>query len=267
MHASRDIPQIARALHKAEQTRTPIPQLSKSMPDLTLTEAYAIQDQWVRMKCEAGCVIKGHKIGLTSRAMQKLLGINEPDYGVLLDTMFLEPGSAIARDRFISPKLEVELAFLLHSPLRGPGCTLFDVLRATEFIVPALEIIDSRINRVDPETGKGKTIIDNIADNAGNAALILGGSPVHPDKLDLRWAGAFLHLNGTIEETGLAAGVLGHPAIGVAWLANKLAAHGVALEAGEIILAGAFTRALDVQAGDQIHADFGRLGSLSCRFI
>ena len=267
MRDAADIARIAEALDQAERTRTPMRQLSKSMPDLSLAEAYAIQEHWVQAKCAAGAIVKGHKIGLTSRAMQTLLGIDEPDYGVLLDDMFLEPGAAIPRSRFIAPKLEVELAFLLRSPLKGPGCTLFDVLRATEYIVPALEIIDSRTPRVDPETGMGKTIIDNIADNAGNAALILGGSPVRPDQIDLRWSGALLHVNGTIEETGLAAGVLGHPATGIAWLANKLAAHGVTLEAGEVVLAGAFTRALDMRAGDQVHADFGRLGSIFCRFV
>ena len=181
--------------------------------------------------------------------------------------MVLSSGADIDTARYMTPKIEVELAFVLGRELRGPGCTLFDVLRATEYVVPALELIDTRIQRIDPATGANKKIEDNVADNAGNAALVLGGRPFRPLDADLRWVSALLYRNGRIEESGVAAAVMDHPANGVAWLANKLAPHGIALQPGEVILGGSFTRPVDARRGDGFHADYGPYGSIACRFV
>lgn len=182
------------------------------------------------LKIAEGRVLKGHKIGLTSKAMQASSQISEPDYGALLDDMFFHDGSDIPADRFIVPRIEVELAFVLAKPLRGPNCTLFDVYNATDYVIPALELIDARCHNIDPETQRPRKVFDTISDNAANAGVILGGRPIKPDELDLRWISALLYRNGVIEETGVAAGVLNHPANGVARLANKLAPYDVQLE-------------------------------------
>ncbi len=211
-------------------------------------------------------MLKGHKIGLTSRAMQVSSNISEPDYGALLDDMFFEEGSDIPFQRFIVPRVEVELAFILGKPLKGPNVTLFDVLEATEWVIPALEIIDARIQQVDPQTKVTRKVFDTISDNAANAGIVMGGRPVRPMDVDLRWVSALLYRNGVIEETGVAAGVLNHPANGIAWLARKFAPHGVALEAGQVILAGSFTRPVPARPGDTFHADYGPLGAITCRF-
>ncbi|EYB69170.1 2-oxo-hepta-3-ene-1,7-dioic acid hydratase [Deinococcus phoenicis] len=233
---------------------------------MTIADAYAVQRAWVARKTAGGRRILGHKIGLTSRAMQMASQIDEPDYGALLDDMFFEPNGDIPLSRFVAPKVEVELAFLLHSDLRGPGVTLLDVLRATEYVTPAAEIIDARIQRVSQETGKPRRVTDTISDNAANAGIILGGRAVRPGDVDLRWAAALCIRNGVIEETGVAAGVLGHPAAGIAWLANRLAPHGEGLKAGEVVLAGSFTRPVDIASGDVFTFDYGPLGTFSCRF-
>src|SRR6202165_4198154 len=192
------------------------------------------------MSVAAARVIKGHKIGLTSKAMQSALDINEPDSGILLDDMFFADGGLVPTERFIATRVEAELAFVMKHRLAGPGCTMFDVLNATDFVVPALEILDTRIERVDPQTKATRKIFDTIADNAANAGIVLGGRPIRPMDADLRWIGALCFRNGQIEETGLAAGVLNHPATAVAWLANKIAPLGLALEPGQVVLAGSF---------------------------
>src|SRR5271154_763411 len=218
------VAEAGRTLLQAEDTRTPIPPLSATYPQLNEASAYRIQKAWVDMKISRGRQIKGHKIGLTSRAMQRLVDFNEPDYGTLLDDMFFEDGAEIPVDRFITPMLECELAFILGRQLSGP-CSIFDVLAATEYVVPALEIVDLRTLATDPKTGKRRGVLDNIADNAANGAVVLGGRPVRPDAIDLRWVAAICRRNLIIEETGVAAAVLNHPARGVEWLANKLAAQ------------------------------------------
>ncbi|TSA87581.1 2-oxo-hepta-3-ene-1,7-dioic acid hydratase [Deinococcus detaillensis] len=253
-------------LHNAEQTRVQIRQLSLQYPEITIEDAYAVQAAWVAHKVSKGRSIYGHKIGLTSRAMQMSSNISEPDYGVLLDDMVFSQGSELPISRFTQPKVEVELAFLLERDLSGPNCSVFDVLKATTYVVPAIEIIDARIERTDKETGVTRKVYDTISDNAANAGIVLGGRPVRPDAADLRWVGALLYRNGVIEETGVAAGVLNHPANGVAWLANKLHPHGVTLRAGQTILAGSFTRPVDAAAGDTFHADYGELGGIGFRF-
>lgn len=257
----------ARRLHDAEKARKAVRQISLDHPDITIPDAYAIQRAWVEMKLAEGQTIVGHKIGLTSRAMQMSSQINEPDFGTLLDEMVYKDASEIAIERFIDPMVEVELAFILKGRLEGARVTIFDVLSATDYVTPAVEIIDARCHRIDPETKRPRKVMDTIADNAANVGIIQGGRPIKPLDVDLRWVSALLYRNGIIEETGVAAGVLNHPANGIAWLAGKFAPHGVALEPGQIVLAGSFTRPVRVAAGDTIHVDYGPLGNISCRFV
>jgi 2-oxo-hept-3-ene-1,7-dioate hydratase len=261
-----DIRDAANRLDEAEEVRTPIPQLSLQYPDMTVEDAYAVQRAWTGLKLDEGRRLMGRKIGLTSRVMQQAVNIAEPDYGALYDDMFFEDGGEVPLARFIRPRIEVELAFVLGEPLAGPGCSAFDVYAATRYVTPALEILDARVQMSDPETGHTRTIVDTIADNAADAGIITGGRAVPPMEVDLRWVAALLYRNGSVEESGVAAAVLNNPANSVAWLANKLAPHGVALEAGMVVLAGSFTRAVWVASGDTFHADFGPLGSIACRF-
>ncbi len=258
---------LARELYDARKARTPLRHLSQRHPEMTIDDGYAIQRAWVALELADGRSIKGRKIGLTSRAMQLSSQITEPDYAPLMDDMFFAQGGDIAIERFIAPRIEVELAFVLGRPLKGPGVTLFDVLAATEYVTPALEIIDARIEQFDRETKAPRKVFDTISDFAANAGIVLGGRPVRPDAVDLRWVGAMLFKNGVIEETGLAAGVLNHPATGVAWLANKIAPHDEQLNAGDVVLAGSFTRPTTAVSGDSIHADYGPLGTVSFRFV
>lgn len=261
------IAQLADELHASEQNRQPIEQFSKRYPDITMEDGYAISRAWVSAKVAQGQVVKGHKIGLTSRAMQISSQITEPDYGTLMDAMFISQGSAIPANRFIAPRVEVELAFILAKPLHGPNVTIFDVLQATDYVSPAIEIIDSRIEQFDRLTKAPRKVFDTIADNAANAGIILGGRPVRPDAVDLRWISALLYKNAVIEESGVAAAVLNHPAMGVAWLANKLAPWGEHLAAGEVVLAGSFTRPTSAVAGDSFYVDYGPLGSIAFGFV
>ena len=260
------IDQLARQLYDARKSRRQLRHFSQQHPQMTIDDGYAIQRAWVALEQADGRVVKGRKIGLTSRAMQQASQITEPDYAPLMDDMFFAPGGDIPIERFIAPRVEVELAFILGKPLRGPGVTLFDVLAATEYVTPAVEIIDARIEQFDRETKAPRKVFDTIADFAANAGIVLGGRPVRPDAVDLRWIGALLYRNGVIEETGLAAGVLGHPAQGVAWLADKIARHDEQLDAGDVVLAGSFTRPVTGAAGDSFHVDYGPLGAVAFRF-
>jgi 2-oxo-hept-3-ene-1,7-dioate hydratase len=256
----------AERLHHAEKTRTQIRQLSLDHPHITIDDSYAIQKAWIDIKVAEGRVIKGHKIGLTSKAMQSALNIDEPDSGILLDDMFFADGGIVPTERFIATRVEAELAFVMKHRLAGPNCTMFDVLNATDFVVPALEILDTRVERVDAQTKSTRKIFDTIADNAANAGIVLGGRPLRPLDTDLRWIGALCYRNGQLEETGIAAGVLNHPATSVAWLANKIAPHGLALEPGQVVLAGSFIRPIETRKGDTIQADYGPYGTVSCYF-
>jgi 2-oxo-hept-3-ene-1,7-dioate hydratase len=247
-------------LLQAERDRKQMQQLSMTWPDIGFEDAYAIQGLVQRRKISEGRRLVGHKVGLTSKAMQRSSQIDEPDYGHLLDDMMLNDGAKIVHANYCVPRVEIELAFLLGKPLQGPGVRLTDVLRATEYVVPALEIVDARVQNP-------RKIFDTIADNGAAASIVTGGRPVRPMDVDLRWVGGIMYVNGEIEETGLAAGVLGHPALGVAWLANKLAEHGVGLEAGHLVLAGSFTRVVFAKQGDTIHGDFGPLGSVAVQFV
>ena len=255
------IDQIASELAEADRTRELIPRITKRFPDATVEDSYEIQGVWRDQQIAAGRRLVGRKIGLTSKAMQAATGIIEPDYGVMFDDTVYENGSIIDYNRFLNVRIEVELAFLLKAPLEGPHCSIFDVLRATEYVVPALEILNSHIEL------EGRTIVDTISDNAAYGGMVIGGNPTKPDAVDLRWVSALLYKNETIEETGVAAGVLNHPATGVAWLANKFHQHGSRLEAGELILAGSFTRPMWVEQGDSVLCDYGPMGTVSCRFV
>ena len=261
------IRQLAAELHQSEKSRMQVEHFSKRYPGMTIEDGYRISRAWMDLKRAEGRTVIGHKIGLTSRAMQQASQITEPDFAPLMDDMFFDQGSDIEASRFIAPRVEVELAFILGKPLQGPGATLFDVLSATDYVTPAIEIIDSRIEQFDRETRVMRKVQDTISDFAANAGIVLGGRPVRPDAVDLRWVGALLYKNGIIEETGLAAGVLNHPATGVAWLTNKIAPYDEQLNAGDVVLAGSFTRPAPAQAGDNFHVDYGPLGSVAFRFV
>lgn len=267
MFDSKTVAALAKRLNTAEKTRTQTRQISLENPGMTIEDAYQVQKAWVELKLAEGRTVKGHKIGLTSKAMQMTANINEPDFGVLLDDMFYPEGSDIPFERFIVPRVEVELGFVLKEPLCGPNCTIFDVLQATEYVIPALEIIDARIERIDQATKITRKVFDTISDNAANAAVVMGGRPVRPMDVDLRWVSALCYRNGQVEESGVAAAVMNHPAKGIAWLVNKLSQFGVSLEAGEFVLAGSFTRPLDIVQGDTFHVDYGPMGSVPCRFV
>ena len=259
---------IAARLEEAELTRKSIRPASAEHPGINMDDAYAIQAEWMRLKLADGRRrVRGHKIGLTSRAMQKSSNINTPDSGVLLDDMFYHDGAEIPFERFVMPRLEVELGFMLGRDLRGPDCTIFDVLDAAEYVAPCLEIIDTRFAMQDPVSGAGRKVFDTIADNACNAALVIGGTALKPSAIDLRWASAILYQNAVIEETGVAAGVLGHPATGIVWLANRMATLGEHLKKGQFVMAGSFTRPVFVARGDVFNVEYNTLGSVSCRFV
>jgi 2-oxo-hept-3-ene-1,7-dioate hydratase len=259
------IQQLARELHDSEKSRVQVEHFSKRFPGMTIEDGYAVSRAWVAMKIAQGRKAVGHKIGLTSRAMQQSSQIDEPDYGTLLDDMLFAPGD-IPTARFIAPRVEVELAFVLKRKLEG-AITVDDVIEATDYVTPAIEIIDARIEQFDRHTKAPRRVQDTISDNAANAGIVIGGRRMKPQDIDLPWCGAVLRQNGAVEETGLAAGVQGHPAVGVAWLAMKLAPWGECLQAGEIVLAGSFTRPVPAKKGDVFDADYGPLGRFEFRFV
>jgi len=251
---------IADELFAAHSSRELIPLLTARYPHMVVEDSYAVQAEWARRRVESGRRVVGHKIGLTSKVMQAATGISEPDYGVIFDDQLFDTGVVLEHAAFSNVRIEVELAFILGKRLE-PTATLYDVLDATRYVVPALEVLNSHIEM------QGRTIVDTISDNAALGAVVTGGRPVKVDEVDLRWVSAVLYRNETIEESGVAAAVLGHPAMGVAWLADKLGQHGTTLEADELILAGSFTRPMWVEPGDVVHADYGPLGAVTCRFV
>jgi 2-oxo-hept-3-ene-1,7-dioate hydratase len=261
-----DIAAEAAVLDEAERTATQCRQTTEVHPAATMADAYRVQAAWLDLKLARGERLVGHKIGLTSRAMQAAMKIDTPDSGFLTDAMVFGPGVTLRAADFCDPKLEVELAFVLASDLSTDDLTVDDVLDATDHVVPAVELIAARSYRTDPETGRTRTVVDTISDNAADAGIVCGGERVGPRDVDLRWVGALASRNGTVEETGLAAGVLGHPANGIVWLARRYAEHGMRLEAGQVILAGSFTRPVDVRAGDEFAFDYGSLGSFTLTF-
>ena len=266
MITPKQILEEAQRLNTAEKNKMQINATTNRFPKMGIADSYAIQKAWMQLKKDSGRKVVGHKIGLTSKVMQVAMGIDEPDYGVLLDDMVFENNTIINASDFLDPKIEVELAFVLKKDLFGEDLTIEDVLDATDYVVPALELIAARSYRKDPKTGYVRTVKDTISDNAANAGIITGDEKVSPSSVDLRWVSALLYKNGVIEESGVAAAVLNHPAKGVVWLAKKYAQHNVALKAGQVILAGSFTRPIDVAAGDEIIADYGPLGKITINF-
>ncbi len=267
MLTQQQINDAANNLYAAEVNRKQISPLTLTHPDMDMDDAYAVQSAWVERKLQTGRKVIGYKIGLTSRAMQRTMKIDTPDYGVLLDDMVFADGSNICASDFLDPQIEVELAFVLKKPLSGENVTVEQVLDATDYVVPAFELIAARSVRVDPKTGYARKVFDTISDNAANAGIITGGRQVKPSEVDLRWCGAIVELNGVIEQTGLAAAVLGHPAEGICWIARRFAPHGISLEPGQVLLSGSFTAPIKIKAGDTVRADYGNLGSISVDFI
>ena len=255
----------AHALLRAERTRTQMGLLSLAHPGMGMDDAYRVQKALVDLKLAEGRRQIGWKIGLTSRAMQDALGIDIPDSGVLLDDMVFEHGGEVPKGRFIQPRVEAEIAFVMKADLAGE-VSRDEVLAATDHVCPSLEILDTRILRQDPGTGQARSIVDTISDNAANAGLVLGPARHAPDALDLRWIGAIVARDGVVEETGLGAGVLNDPVEGIVGLARRLAEYGEAIRAGQVVLSGSFIRPVEAPAGSRFHADFGPFGKVSICF-
>ncbi len=252
--------EAARQLLDAYGTGKPIPPLTSTYTGMTLEDAYAIQLLQIQQLRDSGRVVKGHKVGLTSVAMQRLLGVDEPDYGHLLDDFFHLEHAPIPLDGFLQPRVEPEVAFVLAKPLRGPGVTVHEAIAAVDFVLPALEIVDSRIE--DWKIG----LLDTIADNASSGAVVLGSTPTRLGAVDLRLTGAVMTRNGAVVGTGAGGAVLGSPITSLVWLANTVGARGVTLEAGQVVLPGSVCAMVPVAAGDTITATFGGLGSVTARF-
>lgn len=256
----------AELLDTAETDATQIRQSTSIYPDMSMDDAYRVQNAWLERKLARGEELVGHKIGLTSRAMQAAMNIDTPDSGFLTQDMVFAPDSTLQVAQFCDPKVEIELAFVLATDLAGADLTIDDVLDATDYVTPSVELIAARSYRKDPETGRTRTVIDTISDNAADAGIICGGRQVGPREVDLRWVSALGYRNGVVEETGVAAGVLDHPATGIIWLARRYAEQGLTLEAGQTILAGSFTRPIDIRPGDEFRFDYGDLGSFELTF-
>ena len=254
------VDEAARSLYDAEVTRKAIPPLTETLEGLSPEDAYRIQLALVARKLREGARVVGHKIGLTAVAMQQLLGVDQPDFGHILDTMMVADGATVPRDTLIYPRVEAEITFVLRHELRGPGVNVAQVLAATQYVMPSLEIVDSRI-----ADWKIK-LSDTIADNASSCRMVIGGTGTPVDGIDLRLVGMVMEKNGEVINSAAGAAVLGNPANAVAWLVNKLAEFDVGLNAGEVILPGALSAAVTVQAGDTVRATFDRLGTVSVRF-
>ncbi|MEM7439386.1 MAG: 2-oxo-hepta-3-ene-1,7-dioic acid hydratase [Pseudomonadota bacterium] len=260
-----DISAAASALVEAERTNTQMRLISGDHPGMDMDAAYAVQARVVAAKEAAGAKRIGWKIGLTSRAMQQALGIDIPDSGVLFDDMHFETGGRVPAGRFIEPRVEAEIAFVLKSDIAG-AATRAEVLAATDYVCPSLEILDTRILRRDPDTGATRKVFDTIADNAANAGVVLGAARHAPDAHDLAWVGALVRRDGVVEETGLGGGVLGDPVQGLVWLSERLETYGDVMRAGDIVLSGSFIRPIECPPGSSIDADFGAFGQVSISF-
>lgn len=265
MLAQSDIETAAAALLAAEETREQIGLLSLKHPEITLDDAYAIQSAQMAQKLAQGREIIGWKIGLTSKVMQDALGISTPDSGVIYDDMDFADGCTVPADRFIQPRIEAEIAFVMKAPLEGK-VTREDVLAATDFVAPAIEILDTRILRADPETGKTRVIFDTVSDNAANGGIVLGPQHHAPEAFDLRWVGAILTKNDEVVSTGLGAAVLNDPVMGIVWLSERMGQYGQRIEAGQVVLAGSFIAPIECPSGTKIEADYGPFGSVSVNF-
>ena len=250
---------VVETLLEANRTKVQTTRPSALYPQIEFEDSYAISAEVARRTIEAGAELIGYKVGLTSLAMRRSSKIDEPDYGYLYQHFLHPDGASLKHADYCVPRVELELAFVLKDALKGPAVTMLDVMRATEYIVPSIEIIDARVD-------EPRKIFDTIADNGAGAGLILGGRPVRPYDVDLRMVTGILSRNAEIEETGVSCGVMGHPANGVAWLANKLHSIGVHLHPGQILLAGSFVRPVWAEPGDTLRADFADLGTVSIHF-
>ncbi len=256
----------ATQLFDAERTGKQMGLLSVSYPEITLDDAYAVQAELVKQKTNAGRKITGRKIGLTSKAMQRALNIETPDSGVLFDDMHFKHGDTVPSGRFIEPRIEAEIAFIMGSNLRGEHVTSEDVIKATKAVAPSLEILDTRILRSDPTTGKARVIFDTVSDNAANAGVVLGDLTHAVDAFDLRTVGAIVKRNGEVEETGLGAGVLDDPVTSMVWLVQRLARYNDGLSEGDVVLSGSFIRPIEAPAKSSFEADFGDFGRVYLNF-
>lgn len=261
-----EVNDAAADLQNAEVTQRQIGLLSLRYPSLSMNDAYRIQAALIEKKKALGRSVIGWKIGLTSKAMQQALNIDIPDSGVLLDDMRFVSGATVPKGHFIQPRIEAEIAFVMKSVLEGEHISRDDVVAATDYVTPSIEILDTRILRADPQTGKARVVCDTISDNAANAGIVLGSQQHDLAVQDLRWVGAIVSKNGEVEETGLGAGVLNDPVESVVWLARRLTQYGQRIEAGQVILSGSFIRPVECPSGSRIEADFAAFGSVSINF-
>lgn len=257
---------VAADLLEAEHNRMQIPLVSLQYPDMDMDDAYSIQKACYKKKLAQGRVVVGWKIGLTSKAMQSSLNIDIPDSGILFDDMLIESGGVVPENRYIQPRMEAEIAFVMKTAIGGSDVSREEVIAATDYVAPAIEILDTRIHRMDKQTGKTRSVFDTISDNAANAGIVLGHEKHPVDAFDLRWVGALAYRNGELEETGLGAGVLDDPVQSVVWLAQRMAQYGQVIEPGQIILSGSFIRPVECPRGSRIHTDFGAFGSVDVNF-
>ncbi len=256
----------AATLFEAEKTGQQCGLISVANPGMTLDDAYAVQSALVAKKLAAGARQIGWKIGLTSRAMQQALNITTPDSGVLLDDMLFETGATVPKGRFIQPRIEAEIAFVMGADLAGADVTREQVVAATDYVAPSLEILDTRIFRADPDTGVARIITDTVSDNAANAGIVMGPERHKLGDVDLRWVGTIVKRDGIVEETGLGAGVQDDPVTGILWLVHRLAEYGAGLRAGDVVLAGSFIRPVEAPSGSRFEADFGAFGRVDLSF-
>ena len=267
MLSNEQVEAAAQALDQAEQNTTQIKPLTLDLPDMDMQDAYAIQARWIELKIARGAHIDGYKIGLTSRAMQQAMNIDTPDYGVLLDSMHFSNHANIAANQFLDPRIEAEFGFVMKKPLFGEDVSVEEVLDATDYIVPALELISARSVRTDPDTGYTRTVLDTIADNAANAGYIPGDVHISPTEMDITFQGALVYVDNVIEESGLGGAVMGHPARGISWVCKRFAPHGIGLQPGQFVLSGSFTRPIPVASGTHILADYGVNGKIEVNFV
>jgi 2-keto-4-pentenoate hydratase len=255
--------QIVADLIETRQTRKALPLLTQTYPQITVVDAYAIQKAFVDHRLTQGRTVRGYKVGLTSKAMQDMSGATEPDFSAMTDDLFLPEDTPLEAARFFRPLIEIEIAFVMKSALKGPGILPVDVLRATDFVLPSIEVVDFRVG-----PAPGMTVIDTVADLAACGAAVLGANPCRLEDLDLRRVLGQMIINGKVEQEGYASAVLGNPVTAVAWLANKLGEFGITFEAGQTILTGSFVRAMPVKAGDEVVARFDSgLGDVVTAFV
>ena len=261
-----EIIQAAEDLYAAEKSGQQIGLISLQYKYIDMADAYAIQTALVEKKLAQGRHIIGWKIGLTAKAMQYALNINTPDSGALLDDMAFSTGELVPKGRFIQPRIEAEIAFVMNSDITGENITRKDVIEATDYVTPSLEILDTRIKRSDPITGETRKALDTISDNAANAGIVLGEERHALDTHDVRWVGAIVKRNTIVEETGLGAGVLNDPVESVVWLVQHMSQYDRVIRKGDIILSGSFIRPIECYAGSHIEADFGDFGYIQISF-